>query len=250
MSKYQTIMRIDSSLFTSLGLSKQEVSVYLAALELGEATVQELARKSGVKRTSIYNFIDGLKDRQILQETKRKRRSLFSATHPHQLLELGRMRLNELENAMPQLLAINNSSLRKPRVTFHEGIEGIKEVYNDMLNHKQPIICWSDQKHMWPTLGKEYCEYFPPERARRGIPLKMIATDTPENRGYAKKDRELARETKFISADSDLRTEINIYGNKVILASFRSSPAFAVLIEDQDIAETIRVTWKELWQRL
>lgn len=241
---------IDSSFFTSLGLSKQEAAVYLAALELGEATVQELARKSGVKRTSIYNFIDKLKDRQILLETKRKSRSLFSATHPHQLLELGKMRLGELERAIPQLLAINNKSLRKPRVTFHEGIEGIKEVYNDMLNHRQPIICWSDQKHMWPTLGKDYCQYFPQERARRGIPLMMIATDTPENRGYAKKDKDLARETKFISAKSDLRTELNIYGNKVILASFRSSPPFAVLIEDEDIAATMRVNWRELWERL
>lgn len=243
-------MKIDSALLTSIGLSKQEVSVYLAALELGEATVQELSRKSGVKRTSIYNFIDRLKDRQIIQETKRKRRSVFSATHPHQLMEIQKMKLRELENAMPQLLAINNRSLRKPRVTFYEGIEGIKEVYNDMLNQKQPIVCWSDQKHMWPTLGKEYCEYFPPERARRGIPIRMIATDTQENRGYAKKDRELARETKFISAESDLRTEINIYGNRVLLASFRSAPPFAVLIEDRDIAETLRVTWKELWKRL
>ncbi len=243
-------MKPDSVLFTSLGLTKQEAAVYLAALELGEASVQELARKAGIKRTSIYNFIDRLKDRQIIFETKKKQRSIFSAAHPHQLLELGKMRLSELENAMPQLLAINNRSSRKPRVTFHENIEGIKEVYNDMLNQKQMIVCWSDQKHMWPTLGKEYCEHFPPERARRGIPLKMIATDTPENRGYAKKDKELARETKFITSDSDLRTEINIYGNKVILASFRSSPPFAVLIEDRDVAETLRVTWKELWERL
>ena len=34
----------------------------LAALELGEATMQDLARKSKVKRTSIYNFIDKLKE--------------------------------------------------------------------------------------------------------------------------------------------------------------------------------------------
>lgn len=243
-------MSINPSLFTSLGLSEQEASVYLAALELGEATVQELSRKSGVKRTSIYNFIDSLKERQILQETKRKRRSVFSAAHPHQLLELEKLKLHEFERAMPELLAINNRSLRKPRVTFYEDINGIKEVYNNMLKYKQPIICFSDQKHMWPTLGQEYCEYFPPERARRGIPLRMIATDTAENRKYAQQDKVLARETRFISGERDFRTEINVYGNSVILASFRSVPPFAVLIEDKDIAETLRVTWQELWERL
>ena len=224
--------------------------IYLATLELGEATVQEIARKSKVKRTSIYNFIDHLKNRQLLIETKKSKRSLFSAANPHQLLELGKMRLNQLEHFMPQLLAINNRSLKKPRVTFHEGAAGIQEIYNDMLEQKQPIVAWSDQKHMWPILGKEYCEYFPPERARRGIPFKGITTDTPENRQFAEKDKCLLRETKFIAASSDLRTEINIYGNKVLLASFRSYPAFAVLIEDQNVAETLRVTWKELWKRL
>jgi len=243
-------MKIDAALFQTLGLSTSEVQIYLAALELGESTVQELARKSGIKRTSIYNFIDKLKDRQILTETKRNKRSIFSATNPHRLVELGKIRIRELEHFLPQLLAINNRSLRKPRVTFHEGIEGIKEIYNDMLQERRPIIGWSDQKHMWPILGKEYCESFPPERAKRGISLQIIANDTTENRKFSEKDKELLRETKFISSESDLRTEINIYGDKVLLASFRSHPAFAVLVEDKDIAETLRVTWKELWKRL
>ncbi len=243
-------MKLDTALLHSIGLTKPEVAIYLAALELGEATVQELSRKSGIKRTSIYNFIDKLKDRQIIMETRRKKRSVFSAANPHQLIELGKVRLRELEHFLPQLLAINNRSLKKPRVTFHEGIEGIKDVYNDMLEQGQPIVAWSDQKHMWPTLGKEYCDYFPAERAQRKIPFKGIANDTPENRAFAKKDPQLLRETKFIPASSDLRTEINIYGDKVLLASFRSHPAFAVLVEDQDMAHTLRVAWMELWKRL
>lgn len=243
-------MVLETVLIKNLGLSKPAVAIYLAALELGEATVQEIARKSKVKRTSIYNFLDQLKDRQLIVETKKGKRSLFSAVNPQQLVEIGKVRLRQLEHFIPQLLAINNRSHKKPRVTFHEGIAGIKEVYNDMLEQKIPIICLSDQKHMWPTLGREYCEYFPAERARRGIPLRMIAADTAENREYAKNDKHLIRETKFISAESDLRTEISVYGNKLILASFRSSPPFSVLIEDRDIAETMRITWKELWKRL
>ncbi len=243
-------MKLNRLLAHNLGLTPMEISVYLATLELGEATVQEIARKSGVKRTSIYNFIDALKARQILLETKRKKRSVFSAVSPHQLVEFGKAKARELEQMLPQLLAINNRSLRKPRVTFHENVEGIKEAYSDMLETQKPIVGWSDYKHMIPTLGKEYCAYFPLERAKRGIPYNAIATDTPENRAYAKSDADVLRETKFISPASDLKTEINVYGDKVLLASFRSHPAFVVMIEDRDIAETLRVTWKELWKRL
>ncbi len=243
-------MNVNQLLARNLDLTPVEISVYLATLELGEATVLEIARKSGVKRTSIYNFIDSLKNRQILLETKKKKRSVFSAVNPHQLVELSKAKARELEHMLPQLLAINNRAQHKPRVTFHENIEGIKEAYSDMLETQKPIVGWSDYKHMIPTLGKEYCAYFPPERAKRGIPYKAIAADTPENRSYAKDDAKVLRETKFISPGSDLKTEINVYGNKVLLASFRSHPAFVVMIEDRDIAETLRVTWKELWKRL
>ena len=239
-----------TSLVQSLGLTQDEARVYLAALELGEATMQDLARKAKVKRTTMYNFIDELLTRQFLVEMRRGKRKIYSAVAPEHLVEIAKTRMWELERALPLLHAIHNRSAHKPRVTFHEGIEGIKEVYNDMLTTKAPIIGCSDYKHMWATLGKECCEYFPPERAKRGISYTAIANDTPENRKHGATDKAVFRETKFIPARSDLRTEINIYGNKVLLASFRSHPAFAVLIEDADSAETLRLLFKELWQKL
>jgi len=242
-------MTVMQSLTQSLGLSPQEARVYVAALELGEATMQELARKSKVKRTTIYHFIDELLSRQFLLETRRKKRKVYSAVAPEHLLEIAKTRMWELERSLPVLRAIHNRSTRKPRVTFHEGIEGIKEIYNDMLTTGQPIVGWSDYKHMWSALGLEYCRYFPLERAKRGIPFQSIVSDSPESRKIAAKDHEVLRQTKFLRS-VDLRTEINIYGPKILLASFRSRPAFAVLIEDPDIAETMRITWKELWEKI
>ena len=61
MSKSKSLLqKHEAELIQTLGLSEHEAAVYLAALELGEANIQEISRKSGVKRTSIYNFIDTL----------------------------------------------------------------------------------------------------------------------------------------------------------------------------------------------
>ena len=242
-------MKIPTSLLRSVGLTDIEAQIYLAALELGEASMQDLSRKSGVKRTSIYNFIDKLIERQIIIETKKRKRSMYSAVSPDQLWEVGRTRLHELEKLLPELRAIHNQSMRKPRVTFYEGIDGIKEVYADTLQEKQPIVGWSDFQHMAEVLGRDYFSVYPPERAKRGITFQSIVCDTPIARELAKENSRVLRETKFITS-GDLRTEINIYGDKVALMSFRSQPAFAVLIEDRDLAETLRVTWKELWKRI
>ena len=54
MTKYKSILDdSDARLTEALGLSEAELAVYLAALELGEAQIQDISRKSGVKRTSI-----------------------------------------------------------------------------------------------------------------------------------------------------------------------------------------------------
>lgn len=55
----------------NLGLNEKEARVYLAALELGEASVQEIAQKSGVKRVTAHVAIEKLKTEGLLYEEKK-----------------------------------------------------------------------------------------------------------------------------------------------------------------------------------
>jgi sugar-specific transcriptional regulator TrmB len=236
-------------LLRDLGLTEDQAKVYLAALELGQANMQDLAHKSGVKRTSIYNFIKELLAKGLIVTAKKRKRTVYSAIHPKQLVEVEKARLNELHRVLPELLAIYNKSSTKPRVTFYEGVDGIKEVLLDMLKEKQPVSAFSDFKQMAATFGDYYFDVFPPERARRGIVSKNIVPDTSKARELAQKDARYLRETKFLPV-ADLKTEINIYGNKVALNSYPSDPPFAVIIEDENIARTLRTIWEQLWKKL
>lgn len=240
---------LSKNILASLNLSEAEAGVYLAALELGQASMQDLSYKSKIRRTSIYNFIEKLKERGLITETKKRKRRVYSAVHPEQLLEIEKTRLVELQRNLPELLAVYNKSDTKPRVTFYEGIEGTEQVYADMLKDKQPIYAYEDLEHMMAGMRPIFSSTWPTERAKRGIPLKSISRDSATAREFTKQNIRLLRQTKFIEAE-DLKTEINIYGNKVALTSFRTKPPFCVLIEDRDIAETLRTAWLELWKRL
>src|SRR3989344_5545561 len=101
-------MEISENLLTTLGFDHMQAQVYLAALELGEATMQALARKSGVNRSTIYTFIDDLKDRGYILETQKNKRRIYSAVHPEHLVGMQKTRLTELQNILPELLAIRN----------------------------------------------------------------------------------------------------------------------------------------------
>ncbi|MDO8522626.1 MAG: helix-turn-helix domain-containing protein [bacterium] len=236
-------------LIRSLDLSESEIAVYLATLELGEAQIQDISRKSGVKRTSIYNFIDNLKERRLLSEIKKGKRRLFSATSPHHLLEQQKSKVSSVEKLIPQLLAIQNNVKSKPHVSFYEGIEGIKEIYRMTLRDKQTIYAWEDLDRTHDALGKFFTSY-PDERAEKNIPARCIDRDTPFAREFtAKNNIRLARESRFVSS-KEFGTEINIFGNKVAFFSYNKTNPFGVVIDDAGIAKTLKIAWTELWDRL
>lgn len=242
-------MKITDELLSLLGMTDMQAKVYLAALELGEGTMQMLARKSGLNRTTIYTFIDELKERGYILETRRAKRRVYSAVHPERLIEMQKTRLGGLERILPELLAINNQSAKKPRVTFYEGMKGIEDVYADMLREKKEILSYEDMDNLEAGLPEQFFASFPKERARRDILIRSISRDTPFAREFSKKNRGLLRETKFVPA-TEFRTDISIYGDKVALMDLRGDPASCVLIENQNLAETMRIIWRQLWDTL
>src|SRR4051812_17727260 len=101
------------SLLADLGLTEKESRVYLAALELGSGTVIDVAERAGIKRTSVYNFIDHLVGLGIVRQSVKEGRKRYQAIPPSALLEIQQKRLAALEGRMAELSALTNESAEK-----------------------------------------------------------------------------------------------------------------------------------------
>lgn len=242
------MQKLSPTLLKSLNLTDDQASVYVAALELGQATMLALAKKSGVNRTKIYRFIEELKIRQLITETRKRKRNLYGAVHPEQLVEMTRETTREVESLLPELLAVYNRSRTKPRVTFYEGVEGMKDVYADTLKERKEIVGWSDYEYSFKVL-RGYLTHYPQERVKRNIFYKVIARENLETRRLQKIGFKELREVR-VTPSGDQQTELYVYGNKVAHLNFRSNPVFAVIIEDPAISATMRQIWKEAWEKL
>ena len=77
----------------NLGIQEKQAKVYLACLELGSATIQELAQKSKVKRTSIYNFLEELKNLGLITEIKEGKKLLLIPENPETVVKRAEQRL-------------------------------------------------------------------------------------------------------------------------------------------------------------
>lgn len=94
-----------------LGLKEKEVAVYLAALELGFDSVQNIAKKAGLSRPTVYEIIKALTSKGLMREIKRQgtvqgERSYFAAESPDALLGLLRTQKREVEEREREFVRI------------------------------------------------------------------------------------------------------------------------------------------------
>lgn len=232
----------------NLGFNKKEAQVYLAALELGESTITDIAQKAGLPRTTSYSIITSLSQKGLLSFNVRKRRKYFFGEDPMRLLNIIRERERLLKESMPSLRLIHNSSNAKPKIKFYEGGEGIKSILEDILKTKQPILAITAVQDMM-KIFKDYFPYFIKSRARRKIKIKLLTKKTPESIYLAKRDREELRQTKFVPAKFSFHTANFIYGNKVATISIKKQPIIGIVIEDSDIADTHRMLFEIIWDK-
>ena len=232
----------------SLGIEEKQAKVYLACLELGTATIQELADKSKVKRTSIYNFLEEIKDLGLVTEVKEGKKLILVAENPELVLKRAQRRLELVQAELPEFLSIFNRPAKKPKVRFYQGQEGLKKVYEDYTIQDQPIYGFSDYEEMFSALPEDFLWPIAKNRVQKNAFFYCIAKNGKQGKIVKSKDKDQLRKTKLVD-DIQFETEINIYSNKVSLISFKK-PYAAVIIEDQAIAQTLKSVWDLVWKNI
>ena len=66
----------------NFGLSEKEAKIYLALLELEMATVFEVAKQSGINRSSAYVVLEGLKKKGLVGISDDKKVRRYIAASP------------------------------------------------------------------------------------------------------------------------------------------------------------------------
>ncbi len=127
---------MDSTLLYSLhhyGFSEKESQIYLTLLELGSSIASSLARRAGINRSTTYSILEDLKRRGIVTEIVRNEVKYYSAISPDQLFKKWEEKYELLKADLPSLLAVTNKLNNRTRTQFFEGLEGLKQIFEEVL---------------------------------------------------------------------------------------------------------------------
>lgn len=238
-------------ILTKIGLSADEVAVYLSCLELGDSTVQKIAQSSGVKRTTVYLVAKSLMEKGLMGQYETRIGLRLSAQRPELLLSQLEERAKEVATIIPQLKALEKKEAYRPQVKYFEGKEGYFTVCEDTLQkHLSELLWLGDPTEIYKIIGEKYDnEYYIPTRLKRKINLRALLVKNPlSEKLKGQKNDVLMREVRFLPAHLPFHSTQFIYENKV--ASISSTKELvSILTESKDLAEMERAKFELLWQK-
>lgn len=235
-------------------MSDKETNVYLAMLELGPASVQDIAKKAGVNRATTYVMLETLKRRGLMSSVERGKKTVFAPESPEHLLYLMNDEIyrteekkKRLETVLPNLMALFRAVEDKPKVRYFEGEEGIRAVREAMIGLARGTSAGRAFIHY--DRGMIELAQFNEESRHK------LATSLAKARVLYSIDPglDVPAFTKNVEArriDNEaapFHGECNIFDKFIVVATTRTRP-IAVIIESEDIAGLFKSFFDLLWK--
>ncbi|OGD61135.1 hypothetical protein A3A71_00865 [Candidatus Berkelbacteria bacterium RIFCSPLOWO2_01_FULL_50_28] len=241
-------------MLTSAGLSEKESRVYLAALELGESSVQNIATKSGINRPTAYFILGELSKKGLASHRELGKKTLYSAESPEnlkKLLETQKQRLAQDEErigtVIPQLAALFRMSKNRPVIRIYEGLEGQKTMRTSASTDPDMEIfsftALDELKDAFPNYG----EVHEKPREERGTKSNVIYTHR-DGRVQENENNPL-RISRYIPRDRFPFTgSITVHpkAGKVYISIYKKN-LLAAVIESKDVADMLMAIWRLAW---
>lgn len=238
------------SALESVGLSGNEVKVYLALLDLGSALAGEITKKSGVNRTNVYDTLNRLTERGLVSYVIKANRKYFEAANPDRLIKYLDEKEQEIKNKKDLIASIlqeleNKRKLsREPQEsTIYKSRKGLKSVAEEVLNTRKPIFIFGAEGK-FVELFTHYAEQWHMKRGQLNIPLKII---------FNERLREIKSKSSFPKCQMRFNTNIYetpattwIFGDKIAIIVWSEQPLIT-LIRSKEVAESYKQFFNIMW---
>ena len=237
-----------------LGLSRGELSIYMAILNLGKGTVTDIARKANIKRTTIYEYIESLLSIGLIYKTVDGKRISYCLENPQKIikiLEEQKKQIEEkkikMEKIIPELESLLAASFNRPSVSFYEGKDGIKKVYEQILDtHKNIYSVFSPDSFFKLFSAKDNHKLLMLLYNNGGAIYSLVEKTEIDVEDFGRKKYGDFLKRKQLPNGFKFETDLLVVDDTVALISFKN--LIAIIIKDKAIADLQRNFINLIWK--
>jgi len=222
-----------------LDLEEKEAKLYLALLELGEATATVLSKKTGVYRTLIYQLTDKMIDRGIVAFVIKNNVRWFRAADPESLLKTLQEKAEQFHAILPNLKARQKVARLETKVDVYRGKEGISTILRMILRNGKPyyLIGGADEAcTIFELQNKAFV------RQAERLKLNGYILGRKKDRFFVGKNEEY----RFVPDYMISSTTMVTWGDKTAVFVW-SEPYYAIVIESEEVAKSNLATFGWFW---
>jgi len=239
-----------------LGLNPLEIKFYLSSFTLGPSTVPDIAKKANIHRSTSYLIANNLASKGLLIGDQKGYSSRFQTVEPKKLLQIisdrqRRFRRQELdlEENLGQLQSLYNTSDIHPKVRLYEGHSGLLSVWQDILSTSSEILLWTNQQTENQFFGPINHDKFITERLVKKIPIRVLATYSPQSLKLQHLDSQNLRQTKILPKNINFSAETYIYDHKIAMLDYNKD-IIGIIIESTPLFTQQQAQFELVWQLL
>lgn len=228
-----------------IGLSEKESQIYLALLQVDSESIQEIAKNTGINRTTVYPVLESLAQKGLVGEIQDGKKTLYQAAAPERLetfVERQKVLLEEkakrLKDIIPEIKGIQRKEGERPVIKFFEGRDGVvsayEEFYSSLKGAEQDGYLIYNMDLLDETYTKDEQEKFYQIRvSKKVIPTSVYNNKEGDYKFLTKGNRARIDHEKY-----PIFADITIVGDKVILSSLGDYVS-SFIIKSKDIATTL-----------
>jgi len=236
---------METSNLKSLGLTENEAKIYESLLEMGPRAAGTISRKTKLHRRVVYDTLDRLVEKGLIGYIVENGKKIFSASNPQRFLEIANEQKNRIENILPDMISLFNSSKdkQKEETLFFRGKEGLKSVFEDQLADKKEILIIGASEMAYEGL-QYYFHWFDKRRVKEKIKTKIIFNKDVEGNH----PKIPLSEIKYLPEKYSSPMAINIYGDKIAIILWSKESPFAIVVKQKEIADGYRKHFEMIWK--
>jgi sugar-specific transcriptional regulator TrmB len=238
------------------GLNEKEARVYLALLPMRKATAYMLSLKSGLKKSTTYMVLENLVNKGFILKIPDISKTFYIAKSPKDCLANARRRLNNAEDAIPELMAMHKEDDSKVSIAYFEGIDGIKELYTTLLRDmkkKNPVdrsyVGFNAHQKDTPEKLEKYWQELNEEFKDIELKRRIVTTEHESLKKYLDVETQKKYSVTLKALPEEIyssNVSIEVYDSITQIVSHRYLQA--IRIENPDIASVLKQIFEIVWK--
>ncbi len=237
-----------------IGLTKGEISVYLAMLRLGQTTAGPIVDESKVTRSKIYDILERLKNKGLASYITKESTKYFSAADPNTILYYLENKEREIQaekrsvkKILPELMLQQKLAENKKVAEIFIGMKGMENAFNALISEFDPnetYYAFGAGKGENISQIQLFFSRLHKKRQEKKVKAKIIFNESSKGL-FESQEKSRLVEAKYLLESTP--AAINIYKDFTLIAILNEEP-LAFLIKNKETADSFREYFKMMWK--